>query len=349
MMSSYHHMNTIILALHLLFSIEALSTAPPTSTFWAKSTSTIHSTNIRGLSRPHQKRRSTDSKSFLLLFGNEESSDETTSTTKNRHSENDGFDVDITASANELQSILILDSSFSSTSQKEQRIQELMQTLIDSKVSFDPSICINGPLFQVLYQTGPTKPFWEKYDLKFWTQNIKGQQYTTATGNGQKPSFDVINYAEFWGRNLYIQGCGICAPTIKPSSISSSNDDDDSEENYGSEKDRLSGSKSSPFSFVSSFFLPLSPSSSSQKQQKQKQVLTCPVDYKVEIQNASVTLFNQYKWSLNVSGIGYTRILFANENLRILLAPNDTSDDTWMEKAGLIVVQVKSELVLHTG
>ena len=32
-----------------------------------------------------------------------------------------------------------------------------------------------------------------------------------------------------------------------------------------------------------------------------------------------------------------------------LLAPNDTSDGTWIEKAVLIVVQVRSDLVLHTG
>mmetsp|Transcript_20073 Transcript_20073/g.24735 ORF Transcript_20073/g.24735 Transcript_20073/m.24735 type:complete len:287 (-) Transcript_20073:2081-2941(-) len=190
------------------------------------------------------------------------------------------------------------------------KIDNLIDILIQSKSKFDPSNCINGHLFAVLYQSGPI-PFWEKYDFKFFKRNnIKGQRYTTISTNnndyqkkgGGELCFDLVNYAEFWGQELSIQGCGICSPLEEASG---------------------------PISF-----LPLSAS----------KMLTCPVDYKVTIQNANIQFLNT-KLNLNVEGVGYTRILYANPNMRIVLAPKDTSDERWLEKAGLMVVQVRVDLL----
>ena len=217
------------------------------------------------------------------------------------------------AVANELKSILLSQQQQPNNNKQEQqpkaRIEELIQILTDAKVQFDPSTCINGPLYAVLYQSGPV-PFWEKFDFKFLKRNIKGQQFTSSTttgagtdastdaGGSSSSSFDVVNYAEFWGNDLNIQASGVGTLIEESTSTSTSTSN----------------------------------------------LLSCPIDYKVKIQNASINIL-QNKLKLNVSGIGYTRILYANEDIRILFAPKDTTDDTWMEKAGLAVVQVRCDLV----
>jgi hypothetical protein len=198
--------------------------------------------------------------------------------------------------ADELKSILL--SNQKMQQENKDRIENLIQTLTESKIQFDPIKCINGPLYAVLYQSGPI-PFWEKYDFKFLKNNIKGQRYRSISK--ESSSFDIVNYAEFWGDNLSIQGCGTCTLMEK------TNDDK---------------------TFTGSGSL----------------LLTCPVDYEVKIQSASASIFKK-KFQLNVEGTGYTRILYANEELRIILAPKDTTDERWMEKAGLVVVQVRSDLV----
>lgn len=219
----------------------------------------------------------------------------------------------------ELQSILLLTSKNQTKNRDMEQttiIEELIQALINAKVQFDPQKCINGPLFAVVYQSGPI-PFWEKYDFKLLmnksnTMNIKGQRYRSITKDSSpssSSSFDLVNYAEFWGRNLSIQGCGVC--TIMETS-------------------RIQGQPQSPFQLF--------------KNANDKSLLQCPVDYKVEIQTASVNILKQ-QIKIDVSGIGYTRILYADEELRILLAPKDTTDERWMEKAGLMVVQIRSDLV----
>ena len=261
-------------------------------------------------------------------------------------------DIPSKAAANILKTTLLQSDTNDDINSRKEQIESLIQRLIQEKVQFNPRICLNGPLYTVLYQSGPI-PFWEKYDLKFLPiRNLKGQQYTAidptkeeddddevTTRNEKRKSrakydsFDLINYAEFWSTNLSIQGCGVC--TFLQAN-NTRKKEDDVQEKKDDQKDN----------FFASFFS-LSPISSSlfNNQQSEKTLLQCPVDYKVEIQNASVSFLGK-KFGLNVNGIGYTRILYADEEMRILLAPEDTSDERWMEKAGLVVVQIRSDLVI---
>ena len=55
------------------------------------------------------------------------------------------------------------------------QINPLVQTLISSKSSFNPSKCIDGPLFASIYFIGNT-PLWEKIGSGA-VRNVKGQKY----------------------------------------------------------------------------------------------------------------------------------------------------------------------------
>ena len=214
--------------------------------------------------------------------------------------------------ANELKSILL--SKNKNGDDNTDRIEELIKILSESNVQFNPEECINGPLFAVLHQSGPV-PFWEKYDfqnvLKF--RNIKGQRYrsilTAADANA-----DVDDDANKNTPSLdvvsYAEFWGQNL-SIQACGVCTL---------LGSSSSTTNTSKNSP------------------------QLLSCPVDYKVDVQNASINIFKK-PFKLNVQGIGYTRILYADDELRILLAPKDTTDERWMEKAGLTVVQVRCDLV----
>lgn len=89
---------------------------------------------------------------------------------------------------------------------KNERIEQLIQELVDQQVKFDPSQCLNGPLFAVAYQSGPA-PFWVRYSKLSPPKsiNVEGQQYTLREDGG----FDVINYGEFFGRAITVQARGV--------------------------------------------------------------------------------------------------------------------------------------------
>ncbi len=238
----------------------------------------------------------------------------------------------VEAAAKELKSILLSkehqrneNRKNNNAADRQERIEELMELLCRSKVSFDPMKCINGPLYAVSYQSGPV-PFWEKYDLQRFTpgvKNIKGQRYTaasssTSSSSSSSPSgFDVANYAEFWGDKLSIRVKGKCAlmgdaNTDTDTATAPDNNNSDDDEGNGSYNDNG--------------------------------LLTCPVTYKVKIQGASVSVLNK-EFNLKVEGIGYARVMYADEEMRILLAPKDTTDERWMERSGLKVIQIRVDLI----
>jgi hypothetical protein len=77
-------------------------------------------------------------------------------------------------------------------------ISDLIKTLSDVKVKFDPVETFNGPLYAVLHQQGPKVPLWEKISLG--SSNIKGQKYTYKP---ETKDFDIVNYAEILGKGKF--------------------------------------------------------------------------------------------------------------------------------------------------
>ncbi|KAL7495312.1 hypothetical protein ACHAWT_003782 [Skeletonema menzelii] len=79
------------------------------------------------------------------------------------------------------------------------QINPLVQTLISSKSSFNPSSCIDGPLFASIHFIGDT-PLWEKIGSGA-VRNVKGQKYNLDDNT-------FTNYAEIWGDNLCLKAVG---------------------------------------------------------------------------------------------------------------------------------------------
>ena len=76
---------------------------------------------------------------------------------------------------------------------QQDRISSLAQQLVQAKVSFAPTECLDGPLYFSNVLEGPS-PLWEKLGIPFISKNLQGQQYTY---NDKEKS--VINYAEIFG------------------------------------------------------------------------------------------------------------------------------------------------------
>ena len=81
-----------------------------------------------------------------------------------------------------------------------------------------------------------------------------------------------------------------------------------------------------------------------EQQKEDSKFLTCPVDYTITVENASINVLNN-KVNIDIDGTGYMRILYADPKLRILTAPKDTTDERIAEKAGLTVAQVRVDII----
>ena len=68
----------------------------------------------------------------------------------------------------------------------------------------------------------------------------------------------------------------------------------------------------------------------------------CPVDFNVAITSGGFVVGGKEFVSSAISGPGYLRCKYIDENLRVFESPKD-SPDKW-EEAGLVVVQVKDAL-----
>ena len=68
----------------------------------------------------------------------------------------------------------------------------------------------------------------------------------------------------------------------------------------------------------------------------------CPIDFNVAVSSGGFVLGGKPFLSNAISGPGYLRCRYIDENLRIFESPKD-SPDRW-EEAGLVVVQVKDSL-----
>ena len=206
-------------------------------------------------------------------------------------------------------------------------INSLVRTLIDSKTTFNPSTCINGPLFASVHFIGDT-PLWEKIGASV-VRNVKGQKYTFDTAT----SGTFVNYAEILGNNFYLKAVGNCNDVGPVTSSSSSASDVQNEKTNNNPLGEA---------FASLF------SGGSKMKQQSTTNLPTPYDYSAQVTGASIVLFQKFSLDLTIEGTGTVRVLFADENLRIFLSPKDTNvtrgAEGW-ESEGLIVVQVRVGLV----
>ena len=68
------------------------------------------------------------------------------------------------------------------------------------------------------------------------------------------------------------------------------------------------------------------------------ELLTCPIDFLVTVDKASICL-GANRINIPIAGQAYLRVLYADPKLRIFVSPKSTTDDRW-EKEGLMVAQV---------
>ena len=214
------------------------------------------------------------------------------------------YDTSLSTSsaAEELLSLVITNFNADNPPQNLERIDYLINFLQDQNIPFDPTKCLNGPLYAVLHQSGP-QPFWEKYDIGIGKKkSIKGQRYT----RNKDGNYDLLNYAELFGDSVIAQATGVC----RKNRI----DFDQDTENDTSTAGEF--------------------------------MLKCPADFTIQANGASLRLFG-YNFSFDIKGTGHMRMLYADQNLRILTAPKDTrsTKDLIDEKAGLTVVQVRIDLL----
>jgi hypothetical protein len=220
--------------------------------------------------------------------------------------------------SDELLSLLLQKASTSKPDNNlDDEINSLVRRLISSKSSFDPKDCIDGPLFTTIHFIGDT-PLWEKIAIGN-VRNVKGQRYTLLDNT----SGNFVNYAEIWGQNLYLKAVG---KFVEKGSVASLN----------TEVGDVSSSNN-PLDVLTSFF--------SKDHDRNKPT---PFDYEAIVSGASIVLFGKYTLNVDIEGTGTVRVLYADPSLRIFLSPTDTEvtrgAGDW-ESSGLIVVQVKNDLV----
>lgn len=168
---------------------------------------------------------------------------------------------------------------------------------------------------------------WEKIGSSGGVRNVKGQKYTLGGGS----SGTLVNYAEIFGKNLYLKAVGRCKDEGPVSSPAQSVTADEK------------SSFNHPLEALTSLF-----KSGYDKNNEQSTLLPTPYDYSASVTGASIVLFEKFSLDLSIGGTGTVRVLYADDNLRIFLSPTDTyvtrGRGDW-ESAGLIVVQVRVDLI----
>lgn len=240
------------------------------------------------------------------------------------HTSSDEF-MEVEDARDELLKLLLKRFRSKAAKEEENRIEKLMIFLKNANTSFDPEKCLNGELYAALYAMGP-QPFWERLTgLSFGggRKNIKGQKYFND-GNG---NYNVRNYAEFLGKDFSVEAVGKCVKDEEP----------EEKEIKEEEVEERPG-------FFTRVFWGKSVSSNDNNNSVAN-VVNCPAKYTIDATGLSFNIF-QNKLNFDIKGRGYMRILYADEELRILDTPKDTeSAGGAIEKAGLLVVQVRVDLI----
>ena len=255
-------------------------------------------------------------------------------------------------------------------------IRSLITRLTKAQVTFDPAECLNGPLYAVVHQQGPKVPRWEKIGrlLPFTSKNanIKGQQFVFRPDT---QSFDIVNYAEVFGRGIYFDCVflTICffklilmkltfflfcllglfvqvegtAKAVQKSVGSSSRERDTPTKH----------NKKSFWDGISNFLEPLLPTTNTEQSALSKSLtFQCPCDIEATVNGGGLYTAmllgerndddDDKKLLLDlpmIQGTGLVRVLYADPQLRIFLSP--TQGDGGWEDQGLVVVQVRKDLL----
>lgn len=240
------------------------------------------------------------------------------------HTSSDEF-MEVEDARDELLKLLLKRFRSKAAKEEENRIEKLMIFLKNANTSFDPEKCLNGELYVALYAMGP-QPFWERLTgLSFGggRKNIKGQKYFND-GNG---NYNVRNYAEFLGKDFSVEAVGKCVKDEEPEEKEIKEEEVEERPGFFT---RVFGGKSV---------------SSNDNNNSVANVVNCPAKYTIDATGLSFNIF-QNKLNFDIKGRGYMRILYADEELRILDTPKDTeSAGGAIEKAGLLVVQVRVDLI----
>jgi hypothetical protein len=190
------------------------------------------------------------------------------------------------------------------------RIESLIKDLTKFDNTYDPVESLLGPLYLSLYWYTPNVP--EAAD-PLWERvslkegNIKGQQYFLTRDFSE----GVINYSEIWGPSFHIRAKGAFAPISE------------------SEKSRKS------------FFDKMR-----SERKVDERLRSCPDVYQV---NATGVSLNILGWSIQlpIEGSSSLVVLYADPRIRVFVSPLESQSvvGNW-EEAGLVVVQVRSDLVI---
>lgn len=179
--------------------------------------------------------------------------------------------------------------------------------------------------FRTLYWYTPNDPdapppIWEQTSLK--ASNVKGQHYYVRNDDLQ---LAVINYSEIWGRSVYLTAEGTLAP-IKNGYIE---DDDIS-------NDKKSNTKAMTKRNVASV-------RNNNKSRSLRR--TCPDVFRVDATKVTLHVLGA-ELQLPIRGSSNLVVVYADPRLRIFVSPMESQSivGNW-EEAGLVVVQVRSELV----
>jgi hypothetical protein len=143
--------------------------------------------------------------------------------------------------------------------------------------------------------------------LSLKSDNVKGQQYYERNDFQEA----VINYSEIWGRTVYITAEGTFQPM----------------------------SSSSPSSSIATTSAPV---------KNNRRLRTCPDLFQVDATKVTLHAFGGFlSLDLPIQGSSNLVILYADPRLRIFISPMESKSAVghW-EEAGLVVVQVRSDLVL---
>ena len=216
-------------------------------------------------------------------------------------------------------------------------------------------------------QQPPPKPLWDQLSNQK-RSNLKGQQYFITK------DFDpaVINYAELNGRDLYLQAYGTFVPfpdlsiyrkIPSSSSSSSSSSQKDIQPTMGKhpqENDSKSWIPSWRWFFPSTTSTTTTTTAAgkgsnhgmTRNQPRMGRFRTCPDTFQVEVSSVSLHLGTMgISIGLPISGTSFLVVLYADPRIRILVSLSSTKTNigpAW-ENAGLIVVQVRSDLVTGTN
>jgi hypothetical protein len=241
-------------------------------------------------------------------------------------SSSSSYSSSVSQTSERLLGLLIDNAKSKGISKEDAEIQSLMQELIDAGVQFDPRECLEGPLYAVAYQYGPT-PFWIKYSK--WNPsgklNIEGQQFTSRIQDDDGDErYDAIAYGEFFGRAITVKVKGVCSQVdVSP---------------LKDEVPAKVAQNPNIFDSLSSMF----GSKSSSTALSAAKLKTCPADFVINVSNIQLCIFDK-PIDLGIQGIGKLRVLFANPEFRIFYAPEDSTQG--YEKTGLTVAQVRVDLL----